>query len=162
MPQCFKPWIDENTRVLIIGTMPSIASLNADMYYAHPQNKFWPYMAQILNGGQALESATERQQLLLSHGIGLWDALAFCERNGSLDSDIRNAKPNDFCRLPHIKHYLFNGQKAFQFFKRYNGTLLTAHNHTVLPSTSPANASIKDDVKFSCWQSAVQTCLKYI
>ena len=162
MPQCFEPWIDENTRLLIIGTMPSEASLAAGMYYAHPQNKFWPYMAQILNSGMPIETASERRQMLLSHGIGLWDSLAFCERNGSLDADIKNAEPNDFTRFPQMKYYLFNGQKAFQFFKKYNGSLLTAQNHTILPSTSPANASIKNEIKFARWQTAIQKCLNSI
>ncbi len=162
MPQCFEPWIDENTRLLIIGTMPSEASLAAGMYYAHPQNKFWPYMARILNNSTPVLTPDERRHLLLANRIGLWDSLAFCERKGSLDSDIKNARPNDFCHFSHIQHYLFNGQKAFQFFKKYNGSLLTVENHIILPSTSPANASIKNEIKFARWQSAILTCLKSI
>ena len=160
MPECFLPWIDEQTRVLVVGTMPSVASLQAEMYYAHPQNRFWSYMAQILNDGMPVMSAAERKSLLLKNHIGLWDSLAHCERQGSLDSAIMNAVPNDFSRFKQIKYYLFNGQKAYQFFKKYNGALLMLQNYAVLPSTSPANASIKNDVKFAYWLEAVKKSLR--
>ena len=162
MIRCFEPWADKNTHALIVGTMPSAESLRQQMYYAHPQNRFWRYMAEILNAGLPVATAAERRALLLRHGLGLWDALAACERDGSLDSEIKNARPNDFSRLPQVKFYIFNGQKAFQYFKKFNGNLLKtdASNYAVLPSTSPANASIHDNIKFSLWRQAIENTTK--
>lgn len=161
MISCFEPWVDSQTKILVVGTMPSVASLDAGMYYAHPQNRFWNYMQNILNAGQCGRTATERRTLLLKNKIGLWDALALCEREGSLDSEIKNAVPNDFSKLKQVKYFLFNGQSAFKYFKKYNSTLLKPNgdNYVVLPSTSPANASIKESVKFEKWKTAIQKAL---
>ena len=158
MIHSFAPWTDEKTRVMIIGTMPSAESLKQQMYYAHPQNRFWHYMADILNAGKPVTTADERRVLLLKHLFGLWDALAACERSGSLDSAIKNAVPNDFKLLPHVQFYIFNGKKAFYYFKKYNGDLLCVGpmNYTVLPSTSPANASIPEKTKFNLWKQAIK------
>ncbi|MBR1825405.1 MAG: DNA-deoxyinosine glycosylase [Alphaproteobacteria bacterium] len=157
MIHCFAPWTDENTRAVIVGTMPSAESLRQQMYYAHPQNRFWRYMAYILNAALPVVTAAERRTLLLRHGIGLWDALAACERDGSLDSAIKNAIPNDFRLLPNVKFYIFNGQKAFLYFKKYNGGLLCDEqpNYAVLPSTSPANASIPEQIKLEIWKQTI-------
>lgn len=162
MIHCFEPWADKNTHTLVVGTMPSAESLRQQMYYAHPQNRFWRYMAELLNNGQPVTTAVERRTLLLRHRLGLWDALAACNRDGSLDSEIKNAEPNDFHRLPQIKFYIFNGQKAFQYFKKYNGDLLCAEpqNYAVLPSTSPANASIPDNIKFNLWKQVIENTIK--
>lgn len=162
MIHCFNPWTDENTRILIIGTMPSAASLAQNMYYAHPYNKFWPYMCTILNNGILPLTADERRRMLNRNGIGLWDSLAACERDGSLDADIKNARPNDFRSYKQIRFFLFNGQKAFQYFKKHNADLLQNEpaNYLVLPSTSPANASIGNETKFQLWQHGVQTALQ--
>ena len=149
----FAPWIDTATRACVVGTMPGEASLAAGMYYAHPRNRFWTYAFRILNGGEAV---SDRKALLLHHGIGLWDALSACDRQGSLDSAIKNPAPNDFSRFPQIRLYLFNGRKAFALFKRFNGALLSAENHLVLPSTSPANASVREDDKFKAWKDAFE------
>lgn len=158
MIHCFEPWADKNVRVIIVGTIPSAESLHRQMYYAHPQNRFWHYMAEILNNAQPVTTSAERRTLLRRHRLGLWDALAACERNGSLDSEIKNAVPNDFHRLPQIQFYIFNGKKAFQYFKKYNGDLLCTEpqNYAVLPSTSPANASIPEKTKFNLWKQAIK------
>ena len=155
MKKCFAPWIDSQTRILIVGTMPSEISLAQNMYYANPQNRFWKYMGKILNEDLLGASKEKRKDMLLSHKIGLWDALSFCEREGSLDANIKQEKPNNFNSYPQIKFYAFNGQKAFAFFKKYNSDLLKTDNYIVLPSTSPANASIKDEIKFKLWQESI-------
>ena len=142
----FSPSIDENCTHLILGSMPSVASLGAQEYYAHPQNRFWPLMARILEQRTAPTVYAERLNMLLRHHIALWDSIATCERKGSLDADIHNEQGNDFSALlkqyPHIHTICFNGGKSFQCFKKYNQALL---NHRdihfyKLPSTSPANA----------------------
>ena len=145
MKHCFSPWIDENTKILIIGTIPSLISLKENMYYANPHNKFWPYMARILNSDDIKEN--RKSTLLLNH-IGLWDALCLCEGIGSLDANIVNQQYNDFSNFKSIKYFLFNGQKAYSFFCKNNKQLLTPDNFFLLPSTSPANASLSEDYKF--------------
>lgn len=142
----FRPSIDKNCTHLILGSMPSVASLDAQEYYAHPQNRFWPLMAHILEQETAPAIYAERLKMLLRHHIALWDSIAICERPGSLDADIKNEKGNDFSALlaayPRIHTICFNGAKSFQCFKKYNQALLDRpdiHFHK-LPSTSPANA----------------------
>ena len=142
------PWIDQKTKVVVIGTMPSVKSLAYQMYYAHPQNNFWCFMAEILNGGKEIK---HKKEFLSSKHIGLWDSLSSCEREGSLDSRIRDMVYNDFHPYPQIKYYLFNGQKAFRFFKVLNSDLLTQSNYFILPSTSPANASVSKNTKLKAW-----------
>ena len=93
-----RPNIDKDCRALILGSMPGVKSLEAQQYYAHPQNRFWPMMAHLL--GEALPSAyEERLAMLLRHHIALWDSIGSCEREGSLDSAIRNEQGNDFAAL---------------------------------------------------------------
>jgi hypoxanthine-DNA glycosylase len=92
----FPPIADENTHTLILGSFPGIASLDAAQYYAHPRNQFWRLIGTVI--GEPLHELPydERVLKLLAHGIGLWDVLAACEREGSLDTAIRHANPNDF------------------------------------------------------------------
>ena len=142
----FRPSIDENCTHLILGSMPSVASLEAQQYYAHPQNRFWPMMAYILEQSDAPTVYAERLKMLLRHHIALWDSIATCEREGSLDADIHNEQANDFSALlkqyPHIHTICFNGNKSFACFKKYNKPLLDCPDlhFYKLPSTSPANA----------------------
>ncbi len=143
----FLPSINQTCTHLILGSMPSIASLKMQQYYAHPQNRFWPLMARILEGLPAPPAVyEERLSLLLRHHIALWDSMASCDRNGSLDSSIKNENGNDFTTLleqyPAIRTICFNGGKAFQCFKKYNKDLLCLPSIRFcrLPSTSPANA----------------------
>ena len=142
----FTPHIDKKCTHIILGSMPSIASLDAQQYYAHPQNRFWPLMAQILEHGPAPERYEDRLAMLLRHHIALWDSIAACDREGSLDSAIKNERGNDFSALlaeyPRIHTICFNGGKSFQCFKKYNKELLSHQDihFYKLPSTSPANA----------------------
>lgn len=158
--KCLEPWIDEKTRILIVGTMPGEESIQKQTYYAHPRNKFWHYMATILNNGQELKTVEEKRCVLSSKGIGLWDSLSICERKGSLDSNIKQQQPNDFSKFPFIEYVLFNGQKAAKYFKTYNGDYLSKRKSFDLPSTSPANASIPDAVKFEKWKEVLLSILE--
>ena len=99
----FPPSIDANCTHIILGSMPGAASLRAQQYYAYPQNRFWRLMAYLLEGGEPPQDYAARLQMLLRHHIALWDSIASCEREGSLDSAIRAAKPNDFTVL--LAHY---------------------------------------------------------
>ena len=140
---------------MIVGTMPGVASLQAQEYYANPHNQFWRIMAEVLGVAQPWQSYAQKLVVLQSHQIGLWDALETCEREGSLDADIKNATSNDFAQYPQIERFLFNGKKAFDYFKRHQAHLLTEENHAVLPSTSPANATLKYAQKLSLWRLAI-------
>jgi len=135
-----KPIVDSNTRILIIGSMPGKQSLEKQQYYGHPRNHFWPIMNALL--GNCPDTYDARLAWLQSHHIGLWDAIAYCEREGSLDAAIRNEVPNDFASLfqtyPHIECVLFNGGKAKQVFKKHIGfDVLEARDYFQMPSTSP-------------------------
>ena len=118
----FKPEIDNQTKILILGTMPGEASLAADKYYAHPRNAFWKIMADVLNNGKPFENYTEKLNCLKAHHIGLWDNLKYCERKGSLDSDIKEEYPNDMAEMlkkhPSIEQILLNGKKVGSFFQK--------------------------------------------
>lgn len=155
MPISFAPVIDEQTEILVIGTMPGVASLEAQEYYAFKHNAFWRIISDCA-GVSLSENYTHKLQMVKRMRIGLWDNLQFCEREGSLDSDIHDEIPNDFETLlkqyPAVKKLLFNGQKSYQFFKRYHPKLLESYNYAVLPSTSPANAKTGYADKLKIWR----------
>ncbi len=137
----FAPVVNEATKVLIIGSMPSVQSLSKQQYYGNPRNHFWPIM-EALTAETAPVDYAERVAWLLKHKIGLWDAVASCEREGSLDANIQQEEPNDFAKLfaqyPQITHIVFNGTKAESVFRRKVGlTLLDDRKYERLPSTSP-------------------------
>jgi TDG/mug DNA glycosylase family protein len=136
----FEPVWAADARVLILGTMPSEASLAQGFYYAHPRNAFWPMMFDIL-GEQDSREIGRRRALLLRHRIALWDVAASCVRPGSLDSAIREAAPNDILglleRCPQVALVLLNGTTARALLKKLLPPLPVGS--VLLPSTSPAN-----------------------
>jgi len=111
----FPPIEDTSAKTLILGSMPGKASLEAQQYYAHPRNRFWQILGELL-GTEASRSYEERVYTLKQSHIAVWDVLQSCTRSSSLDSDIRHAVPNDFkgffATHPHITHIFFNGTKA--------------------------------------------------
>ncbi len=150
---------DETTTTLIIGSMPGVASLEAGQYYAHQHNLFWRFVFEAFNEEYNAPNYEQKIALLKVHHFGLWDAAKSCAREGSLDTNIKDVIPNDFQtlfkRYPNIKRLCFNGQKAFQLFKRFHGGLLAGVQYTVLPSTSPANASIPLAERRRVWFEAL-------
>lgn len=141
----FKPSIDENSKILILGSMPGIKSLEEQQYYAHPQNRFWKVMSHICNTPELPEKDYERKlKILLNNNIALWDTIKSCSRNGSLDTNILNESPNNIRELlknyPNIKTICLNGNKSYSAFKKYFPDLLKEYICYKLPSTSPANA----------------------
>ncbi|EJI84362.1 hypothetical protein AEST_28050 [Alishewanella aestuarii B11] len=146
-----------DTRLLVLGSMPGAASLAAQQYYAHPRNAFWPIMGQLF-GFAADLPYPERLTQLRARGIGLWDVLQSCERQGSLDSTIRAEQPNDFASLlqqqPGIRALAFNGAKAAQSFRKMVLPSLQTQPIPILlnlPSTSPAHASVSRTDKLAAW-----------
>ncbi len=165
--QGLPPVVGPRTRVLILGSFPGNASLQARQYYAHPQNQFWKILQALwpqhaLPGPDAYEG---RCAWLLARGLGLWDVYASCEREGSLDSAIRNAAVNDFAGLkahcPQLQLIVHNGGESFRHAKSVRSSLGAAHFPLVkLPSTSPAHASWGFERKLLAWREAlVQTGL---
>ena len=133
--------VDHKTRVLVVGSMPGVQSLEKQQYYGHPRNHFWPIITGII-GVEVPEYYEERVALVRENGIGLWDVIKMCERKGSLDSNIRAEVPNDFEQLfmqyPQIEAIVFNGTKAFSVFKKHIGLdVLSAREVFQMPSTSP-------------------------
>ena len=138
----FEPVFDEHSRILILGSFPSVKSREIQFYYGHPQNRFWKLMAQLLDV-PVPQSIDEKKTMLLTHGLALWDVIASCDIKGSSDSSIKNVKPTELRKIldaSNIKQIYANGSKAGQLYKKYQ-LPLTGMEAVVLPSTSPANAA---------------------
>lgn len=134
---CFEPFIDSSSRVLILGSMPSVRSLDEGFYYMHPQNRFYRVISSLA-GADLPESLEEKKQLLKKHGIALFDVIASCHREGSTDAKIKDAVPNDIDSLlksyKNIELVVTNGKLAEKLYKKHNNNSLP---HIALPSTSP-------------------------
>ena len=158
--QGLPPLLDANTRLVVLGSFPGVASLRAQQYYGHPQNQFWKIMATLLSPNAAEVLAmpyAQRAQWLLGQGVGLWDVYAACEREGSLDVNIQNAQPNDLeslrTRCPALRAIAHNGGESFKHAKRTQTLDWPVY---CLPSTSPANASWTFVRKSEAWREVLQ------
>lgn len=150
---CFPPVIDAQTTVLILGSFPGEASLAAQQYYAHPRNQFWPLLSAVLGEDLVALPYSDRLARLRARHVGLWDVIAACAREGSLDSAIRHAQHNDFAVLKHacpkLKRICFNGKTS----GRQAPLFAQAGFETiVLPSSSPAYASMTFAQKLAVWR----------
>jgi hypoxanthine-DNA glycosylase len=158
------PIIDRNSRFLILGTFPSVISLEKQEYYANPANQFWKIMFKIWNT-PFTEDYEKRLQLLARYNIALWDVLSQCERSGSSDNKIRNERPNDLKALirqyPNLTHLLFNGNKPLEFFVKHKLTEGRLVPVPSFPSTSPANTHRSLEEKTERW-SALKVAFKYL
>lgn len=172
------PLVDARTRVLVLGSFPGVASLAAQAYYGHPRNHFWPIMAGVLNGFLGSTACpysvdsyqkycsnvpvgyAQRCEWLLAHGVGLWDVYASCQRQGSLDTAIRQPQVNDFARIlalcPRLQLIAHNGGESF---KHARHTQALGVPVVKLPSTSPANASWSFERKKAAWAAALEGVL---
>lgn len=161
----FPPIADNNAVILILGSMPSIKSLQAEQYYAHPRNSFWFIMTKLFANNTELDYA-QRKALLRNNRVALWDVLNTCQRKGSLDSSIKNESTivNDFNKFfaehPLIKAVYFNGSRAQQEYNKHVLALLdekfSAIEYIRMPSTSPAMASLNREQKLQQWKSILQ------
>lgn len=146
---------DENARVLVLGSMPGAESLRQRQYYAFKHNAFWRIMGELYDF-PVEKPYLERLAELRRNGIALWDVLAACERPGSLDSDIRAARPNDIPglvrKLPKLEKILCNGGAARNYLRRFFPEL----DAQQLPSTSPAAARFTYAQKLAAWRAALE------
>jgi hypoxanthine-DNA glycosylase len=151
------PVIAANTRILVLGSFPGAASLAAQQYYAHPRNALWPILSALTGEDLVSLPYAARLPRLLAHGFGLWDVLGACERQGSLDSAIRQPAANDFARLrelcPLLEVVGFNGQTSGKFAPQFAAQRYRA---VILPSTSPAHASLSFEQKLSAWRALLR------
>jgi hypoxanthine-DNA glycosylase len=155
MINSFPPFVNSQTKILILGTMPGIASLEKQEYYAHKRNHFWKIMYTLLNNLPISEIFEEKIQLLQANNIGLWDVLENCERKGSLDIHIKNQKENDFETLfkefPGISKIVFNGKESHKYFLKKFGQI-KGITYYVMPSSSPSN-TMSFDNKLKSWST---------
>ena len=156
MIQSFAPIIPDKPTVLILGTMPGVASLQQQQYYGHPRNHFWKIIAHLYNA-EIPQVYEDRKAILLQNNIALWDVLEFCEREGSLDIAIKNPVPNQILKLlaeqPNITKILFNGKESHKLFIKHFG-ILDDVMYLVVPSTSPAH-TMKFELKLEAWRKAL-------
>ena len=159
----FPPVSGEDARVLILGSLPGQKSLQEVQYYAHPRNDFWPIMKQLLDVDGDYQ---QRCKGLIDSRIALWDVLASARRPGSLDAsiDLSSAVPNDFASFfashASIRLVCFNGRKAEALFRRFSaGALPDDVKTALLPSSSPAHATLTLKEKLSRWRGIIEPCL---
>lgn len=157
MLNSFAPILNNQTEILILGTMSGATSIAKQEYYAYKHNHFWRIIYTIFEKLPIPEIFDEKIKILNENKIGLWDVLAFCERKGSLDIHIKNQIENDFIslfkELPSINKIVFNGKESHKYFLRKFGQL-DGIEYFVMPSTSPAN-TMSFEKKLEIWSEAL-------
>ena len=136
------PVFDRNSKILILGSFPSVKSREGHFFYHHPQNRFWKTLAGVLDV-PAPDTIDEKKAFLLSHRIALWDVIASCSIEGSSDSSIRDVVPNDLSVIlstANIRAIFCNGKTSWNYYRKYQEAV-TGIPAVSLPSTSPANAA---------------------
>ena len=155
----FAPVVNDNAKILILGTMPGAMSLAKQEYYGYPRNQFWKIIFTVFSKLPVPESFDEKIKTIQQNNIALWDVLADCERKGSLDIHIKNQTENDIENLlkayPKIKTIIFNGKESHRFFQK-KFSHINGISYHVMPSTSPAN-TMSFDKKLESWKSALQS-----
>lgn len=152
----FEPIYNSNSKILILGSMPSVKSREENFYYAHPQNRFWKVLAFVFNK-DVPKSIEEKTQLVLENNLALWDSVKSCEIINSADSTIKNAVPNDivgFVRKNKINKIIFNGKKSYDIFSKFFKEFKECELE-VLPSTSPANAKFSFNDLCNIWKEKI-------
>lgn len=151
-----EPIFDEKSKILILGTFPSVKSRENNFYYGHPQNRFWKVISNICNEELPL-SNDDKREMLLRNNIAVWDVIHSCDIEGSADSSIKNVIPNDIKSIlekTNIKAIFVNGKKSESLYKKYieNSIGIKA---VCLPSTSPANASWSLEKLIEYWKEEI-------
>ena len=153
MTHGFPPYFDEESRILILGSFPSVRSREANFFYGHPQNRFWKLLARLRGEAEPL-TEEEKRDFLRRHHIALYDTIEECDIHGSSDSSITNVVPADLRPIldaAPITRIYTNGKLSGKLFDRYQAPLL-GREAVCLPSTSPANAAWSLDKLSEAWQ----------
>lgn len=152
------PVYNEHSKILILGSFPSVKSREEMFFYGHPQNRFWKVLAAVLECPVPL-TVEEKKAMLLSHGIALWDVIASCEIRGSSDSSIKEVVPTDLSRIlkkADIRAIYVNGRTAEKYYRKFQQPMI-GREAVCLPSTSPANASWSLEKLINAWDLLAST-----
>ena len=150
------PYFDGDSKILILGSFPSVKSREMGFFYGHPQNRFWRVLAEIFSE-PIPKTVDEKRELLRQNKIALWDVIASCDIEGSADSSIRNAVPNDLSVIlseADIKRIFVNGKTAEKYYKKYQEPQIK-RPAMLLPSSSPANAAVGFSELVTAWRGAL-------
>lgn len=149
-----EPVFDSHSKILVLGSFPSVKSRESRFFYGHPQNRFWKVLSNVFKENEPL-TIDEKKSLLLGNCIAVWDVIASCEITGSSDSTIKNAVPNDLSRIidaAPVSKILLNGATAYNLFEKNIANSITLPA-VRMPSTSPANAAWSLDRLVEAWRS---------
>lgn len=152
----FDPVFDEESKILILGSFPSVKSRENQFFYGHPQNRFWKVMANVLNW-EVPETIEDKKEMLLTNHVAVWDVIASCSIIGSSDTSIKDVVVNDFSRIlenSKVEHIYVNGGKAYELYHKY-AEKITGMKAVKLPSTSPANAAWNLEKLQKAWKDAI-------
>ena len=152
----FEPVYDQDSKILILGSFPSVKSREQKFFYGHPRNRFWKVLAGVLDR-ELPGTICEKKAFLLENHIAVWDVIASCEIKGSSDSSIKNAQPTDLAKIiaeSKVERIFVNGQTAGRMYAKYQEKML-GMKARVLPSTSPANAAFSTEKLIQIWREAL-------
>ena len=152
-----EPIIDEQCEVLILGSFPSVKSRKISFYYGHPQNRFWKVIANIYEE-ELPKTIDEKKEMLLKHKIAIWDVIKSCDIIGSADNSIKNVVPNNLdiiFKNANIENIYVNGNQALNLYNKYLLPIIKI-KATLLPSTSPANATYSFEKLCTIWQAKIK------
>lgn len=153
----FAPLYDSHSKILILGSLPSVKSREQGFFYGHPQNRFWRLLAAIFNE-TIPQTIEEKKSLALNHHVAMWDVVYSCDIIGSGDSSIKNVVPTDLSKIirdSEIKQVFCNGKTSGMIYNKYHQPLLRI-NAVVLPSTSPANAAWSFKRLLEAWKPEIE------
>ena len=152
----FPPLYSEDSKVLILGSFPSVKSRETMFFYGHPQNRFWKVIA-ALYYEPVPRTIPEKKALILSHGLALWDSIASCDIKGSSDASIENVEPTDLSEIlegSRVSRVYCNGARSFEIYRKYQLSR-TGIEAVRLPSTSPANAACSLEKLIEAWRAVL-------
>jgi len=155
-----KPFYTATSKILILGSFPSVKSRESGFFYGHPQNRFWKMMTKIFKEDNIPQTVYEKERFLERHDIACWDTIHSCDIIGSSDSSIKNVEVNDLniiIKAADIKEIYANGRKSYDLYMKY--CLENTKRHCkLMPSTSPANAACKMDKLIDSWSDILKYC----
>lgn len=153
----FDPVYDAESKILILGSFPSVKSRENNFFYGHPQNRFWKVMANVLDA-EVPTTIEEKKEMLLSHHVAVWDVIASCSIQGSSDTSIKDVVVNDFSKIlekSSVERIYVNGGKAYELYHKY-AEKVTGIKAIKLPSTSPANAAWNLEKLCKAWKELIE------